>query len=406
MQPPNSVALRHPRYDIGERPFIVIWETTQACDLACVHCRAEAIPSRHRGELTTDEARGLIDQIAGFGPPPPLFVMTGGDPMKRPDLFELVEHAASRRLGVAFSPSATPLLTAAAIAKLKDAGLKALSLSVDGATPAIHDQFRGIAGVFDRTMQAWDAALQAGLKVQINTTVAKRNLFDLPRIAHLVRERGAIIWSVFFLVPVGRATTMEQISPDQCEDVMHFLYDVGTGIHVKTTEGPHFRRIVLQRTVLDRHGIALEDVLPIGDTYHELREGLGTWAEGSHARRPPMDVNAGRGFVFVSHVGAVYPSGFLPLAAGNIRVTRLAEIYRNSLLFKRLRDPAMLRGRCRTCEFASVCGGSRSRAFGATGDSLAGDPLCGYVPGSSPFQGEIAELLHGTAEPAAAAVST
>ena len=379
---------------MGQRPFIVIWEMTRACDLACQHCRAEAQPLPNPLELNTREARSLIDEIASFGAPPPLFVMTGGDPMKRPDLTELVAYAASRHLPVAFSPSATPLLTRGVITELKAAGLKALSLSVDGSGPEIHDAFRGIDGVFERTMAAWETARELGIKVQINTTVSRLNLFDLPRMAHIVRARGAMVWSGFMLVPVGRGAALEQLSADECEDVMNFLYDVGNAIPTKTTEGHHFRRVVLERTILERRGIAPEGTLRLGPTYRRLRAALEPWPAQGRERRSPMDINAGRGFVFVSHVGTVHPSGFMPIPAGNVRVQTLTEIYRQSPLFNDLRDPARLTGRCGVCEFAVVCGGSRSRAFASSGDALGDDPLCAYTPGTFSYQADIAPLFN------------
>jgi radical SAM protein len=367
---------------------------TRACDLACKHCRAEAQPLRNPLELNTGEARSLIDEIASFGAPPPLFVMTGGDPLKRPDLIELVAYAASRHLPVAFSPSATPLLTRGVITELKAAGLKALSLSVDGSCPEIHDAFRGIDGVFERTMAAWETARELGIKVQINTTVSRLNLFDLPRMAHIVRERGAMVWSGFMLVPVGRGAALEQLSADECEDVMNFLYDVGNAIPTKTTEGHHFRRVVLERTILERRGIAPESTIRLGPTYRILRAALEPWPSQGHGRRSPMDINAGRGFLFVSHVGTVHPSGFMPIPAGNVRVQTLTEIYRQSPLFNDLRDTARLTGRCGVCEFAVVCGGSRSRAFATSGDPLDDDPLYAYTPGTFSYQADIAPLLN------------
>lgn len=385
-------AVRHPAIDVFRRPFMVIWEVTRACDLACRHCRAEACPLPHRDELTTAEAQALIDEVAGFGSPPPLFILTGGDPLKRPDLLHLIERAAARRLPVAFSPSATPLLTSQAIADVKAAGAVAMSLSLDGDTPATHDAFRGVAGVFERTLDAWDAALRYGVKVQINTTVTGVNVMALPGIARLVRERGAMSWSVFFLVRVGRGQGLPQITPAECEDVLHFLYDVGEGMPVKTTEGHHYKRVVLQRTVLERRGLGPESALTFGPLYHALRTMLGPWPAGTGRRRTPMDVNAGRGFVFVSHTGSVHASGFLPLPAGNVRRRPLGEIYRDSPLLRALRNPASWNGRCARCEFREVCGGSRSRAYAATGDPTGDDPLCAYEPGSFPFAADLASL--------------
>ena len=392
-QPFHFPAVRHPKFDVSARPFIVIWEVTRACDLACAHCRAEAMPQRSLAELTTDEGRTLIDQIVAFGQPSPLLVLTGGDPMKRPDLVELVAYASSHHVPVAFSPSATPLLTPDVLRELRAAGLKAISLSVDGASDSVHDAFRGIDGVFARTMAAWDAALELGLKVQVNTTVAKLNLWNLPAIAHILRQRRAMTWSVFFLVPVGRGTQLEQITPQECEDVMNFVYDAGLAIAAKTTEGHHFKRVVLERIVLTRLGLDPAQTLGLGPTYRELRARLGWACSGELARRTPMDVNAGRGFVFVSHVGTVHPSGFLTASAGNVRIKSLNEIYRASRLLNNLRDASLLGGRCGQCEFVSVCGGSRSRAFATTGDALAEDPLCAYQPHSFPFQKELAQLM-------------
>jgi radical SAM protein len=399
-------AIRRPSFDLGQRPFIVIWEITRACDLACAHCRASAMPARNPGELTPEESRSLIDQIAAFGPPAPLFVMTGGDPVKRPDLLDLVSYASSRGLPVSLSPSATPLLTPALVRELRSAGLVALSLSVDGSSSEIHDAFRGIGGVFARTLAAWEAARECGLKVQVNSTVARLNMLDLPRIARLVFDKGAMTWSVFFLVPVGRGIGLRQLSPEQCEDVMNFLYDAGKVLRVKTTEGHHYKRVVLQRMALERRGVPHEEVLKLGPTYRALVEGLQPWPAGPGERRTPIEINAGRGFVFISHLGTVHPSGFLTAEAGNVRKAPLAELYRKSRMFTELRDLTKLQGRCGVCEFARVCGGSRSRAHAMTGNHLAEDPLCAYVPGSFPFPGDIEELVgRRRAEPVGAAMA-
>jgi len=394
----RSKKIRHPTYDIGTRPFIVIWEVTRACDLACAHCRAAAMQRPDPAELSTAEALKLIDQVAAFGPPSPLFVLTGGDPLKRADLTDLVSYAAQRHLPVAFSPSVTPLLTPESIRRLRDAGLKAMSLSVDGACPEVHDSFRGFSGTFDRTMKIWETARNCDLKVQINTTVTRLNLSDLPGIAHAVKRLGALTWSVFFLVQLGRGTNLAQLTPAECEDVMHFLYDVGTVVPVKTTEGHHFKRVFTQRSILDRHGLSPDEFLTLGPTYRALRAALEPWPQGnSGGRRAPMDVNAGKGFVFISHTGDVAPSGFYPVAAGNIRSQALGELYRDSDLFRQLRDPARLGGRCGRCEYNSVCGGSRSRAFNVTGNGLEEDPLCAYQPGSFPFPQEASAMIASTA---------
>lgn len=396
----RTVELRHQHSDANERPFLVIWESTQACPLACQHCRASARPDRNPGELSTDEADELMRQVASFGSPPPLFIITGGDPFQRPDLIELVRRGTAHGLPVAVSPSGTPTLTRESLGQLHDAGARAISLSIDGSTAAIHDAFRRVDGVFDLTVNGWNAAREIGLRVQINSTIGRHNLHDLPNIAALVRDHGAMTWSGFLLVPTGRGTGLGGLTPAEVEDVLNWLYDVGAALPTKTTEAHHFRRVVLQRQILADRGVDPVRALGLGDLYRELGEttaDLGLLAGEARTRRPPMDINAGRGFVFVSHLGTVHPSGFLPVGAGNVRDTPLPEIYRTSELFTGLRDTSRLGGRCGACEFVKVCGGSRSRAFGLTGDPFAEEPWCGYVPGSFPYQRAIAALLGATA---------
>ncbi|MEU6991772.1 TIGR04053 family radical SAM/SPASM domain-containing protein [Streptomyces sp. NPDC046465] len=385
--------VRRPRHDVGERPFIVIWEATRACPLACLHCRAEARPARDPRELDGADARRLMDQIAAFGRPGPLFVITGGDPFQRADLTDLVSYGTALGLRVAVSPSGTPTLDRANLTAVRDAGAVALSLSVDGSTAERHDAFRGVDGVFEWTLEGWRTARELGLKVQINTTVTRESLTDLADIAALVRREGAMLWSGFVLVPTGRGEQLAALTPDEVEDVLHFLYDTGAVLATKTTEGHHFRRVALQRTILERHG----ETPGTGPLYARLtaraRE-LGLYeGERRAVRRPPMDVGSGRGFVFVSHTGEVRPSGFLPLSAGNVKHHPLVDIYRGSALFTTLREPSLLGGACGRCEFNTVCGGSRSRAYGATGRVLAADPWCAYEPGSFPYQDELRELL-------------
>lgn len=391
-------AIRLQRHDAGERPFIVIWESTRACPLACLHCRAEAVPDRDPRELDTAAAKDLLDQVAAFGQPAPLFVITGGDPFQRPDLTDLIAYG--RRIGVrvAVSPSGTPTLTEERLRAVHAAGASGLSLSLDGSTAEIHDTFRGVPGVFRWTLDAWDTARALGMKVQINTTVARHNLHDLPDIVRLVAEHGAMLWSAFFLVPTGRGRSLGALTPAEVEDVLNFVHDVGLTVPAKTTEAHHFRRVVLQRRILADAGDDHVAVLGLGPLYRELRERaaeLGLDMRVRRVRRPPLDVNAGRGFAFVSHTGTVHPSGFLPLSAGSVRESPLTSIYRTSPLFTGLRAPGMLQGRCGACEFRRVCGGSRSRAYGVTGDPFAEEPWCGYQPGSFPYRRELAGLLAG-----------
>ncbi len=360
----------------GAQPFIVIWEVTRACQLACVHCRAEAIPHRDPLELSTAEGRALLDDLAALETPRPMVVLTGGDPLERPDLAALVAYGTGLGLRVAVSPSVTPRLTRDAIAELHGAGAKALSLSLDGSTPASHDGFRRVDGVFDATMRAIEDVRSVGLRLQINTTVTADNVWELPDILRLVLAARAGVWSVFFLVPTGRATTLRPLTGAEEEDVLHWLYDVSGLVAIKTTEAPHYRRVVIQRSserTDPRRGA-------LGRHLHEAVFDLTDDRPPQRPRRRPINVNAGNGFVFVDHHGDVYPSGFLPESVGSVRQASIVDIYRDAPLLRALRDPEALGGKCGVCEFREVCGGSRSRAFAATGDALAEDPSCVFRP--------------------------
>jgi radical SAM protein len=375
-------AVRSLHHDASERPFIVIWEVTRACQLACTHCRADAIRSRHPLELTTDQGRQLLDDIASFGSPRPLVVLTGGDPFERPDLPELVAHGTRVGLSMALSPSVTDRLTRPVLVELRDAGAKTVSLSLDGATAQTHDSFRGVDGVFDATLDAARTVRDVGLRLQINTTVTRGNVLELPRMLASVLDLGASLWSVFFLVPTGRGKLLEPLTAAQEEDVLHWLHDVSSLVAIKTTEAAHYRRIAIQRAgvhTLD----SLDDQFPVGPLRARLRQdtdALLTGDEPARSPRPPIDVNSGRGFAFIDHVGMVYPSGFLPIAVGSVRDQPFPEIYRDSELLVGLRDPDGFGGRCGQCEFRNVCGGSRSHAYAVTGDPLAEDPSCSYQP--------------------------
>ncbi|CQR48630.1 MULTISPECIES: TIGR04053 family radical SAM/SPASM domain-containing protein [Haloferax] len=343
--------------DTSRRPFVLVWEVTQACDLACDHCRADATPARHPDELTTAEGKRLLDQAREFGPGQ-LVVLSGGDPLARPDLVDLVEYGTDLGLRMTLTPSGTSSLTPETVADLADAGVRRMALSLDGATAASHDVFRGEDGSFEQTVAAARAARDAGLPLQINTTVCAETVDELPALCDLVADLGAVLWSVFFLVPVGRGRVLDPISPERAERVMEWLTEVSeeAPFGVKTTEAPHYRRVAIQRR---------RDASDAPPT-----DGIG--------RR--LGITAGDGFAFVSHTGELFPSGFLPASAGPVRDGGLVERYRESDLFRSLRDPDALRGKCGACEFRHVCGGSRSRAYAHTGDPLASDPLCGYVP--------------------------
>ncbi len=380
----RPIRLMH--HDTAVQPFIVIWEVTRACQLVCTHCRADAIHSRNPLELSTDEGRRLLDDLASFGKPRPLVVLTGGDPFERPDLVELVAHGTSLGLSMALSPSVTARLTRPILVELHNAGAKAVSLSLDGATAGTHDSFRGVDGVFDATMDAAHMVREVGYRLQINTTVTRSTVRELPGILKTVLELGASLWSVFFLVPTGRGKLLEPLTAAEEEEVLHWLHDVSALVAIKTTEAPHYRRIAIQRSGVD----ALDEMFPVGPLRTRLRhdtDGLLTGYEQRRRQpRAPIDVNSGRGFAFIDHVGMVYPSGFLPATVGSVRDQPFPEIYREARLLQELRSPDALGGRCGNCEFRSICGGSRSHAYAVTGDPLAEDPSCLYQPdpGRSP----------------------
>jgi radical SAM protein len=351
--------------DFNQRPFIAIWEVTQACDLACVHCRASAQPERHPMELSTEEGKRLIDQIAALEVP--VFVLTGGDPIKRPDLFELIAHARKVGVRVSLTPSATPLLTRDVVFRLKEAGLARLAVSMDGASAETHDAFRGLSGSFARTLDAVRWANEAGLPVQINTTFSRRNIGEIDAIVSLMEQLKITLWSVFFLVPTGRGKLNDLLSADEFEEVFAKIHQLSkkAGFDIKTTEAQHYRRYALQQKVADRKaGI-------VNDAPARVEDAIG---------RAPRGLNDGKGFAFISHTGEVFPSGFLPHSAGSIRKQPLAEIYRNSPVFRDLRDTSKLEGKCGACEFKEICGGSRARAYALTGNAHAEEPCCSYIP--------------------------
>jgi len=355
--------------NFDERPFIAIWEVTQACDLACVHCRASAQPERHPLELTTEEGKQLIDQIAALEVP--VFVLTGGDPIKRPDLFELIAHARQRGVRVSLTPSATPLLTRDIVVRLKEAGLARLAVSLDGACAETHDAFRGLSGSYARTLEAIRWAGEIGLPVQINTTFSRRNIGEIGSIVALMESLKIALWSVFFLVPTGRGKLDQLLDADEFEEVFARLYRLSktASFDIKTTEAQHYRRYVLQQRTAERK--AGGQNAPANGNREITPDAIG---------RAPRGLNDGKGFLFVSHTGDVYPSGFLPFSAGSVRQDDLATIYRNSPLFRDLRDTGMLEGKCGACEFKQICGGSRARAYALTGDPFAEEPCCAYVP--------------------------
>ncbi|EQD53166.1 radical SAM domain-containing protein [mine drainage metagenome] len=362
--------------------MLVFWETTRACGLSCLHCRASAIPDPLPGELTPDEGLRLIDQVAEFGSPPPLIVFTGGDPLRRPDLPELLSRARARGITTAVSPAVTELLTDSALRRLIDVGVTSLSLSLDGASAATHDGIRRVHGTYARTVSVVRSALDLGLKLQINTAVLRPNVNELARIFHDLRAWGVPTWEVFFLVQVGRATEELDLRPEEYESVTNFLYDASRyGVVVRTVEAPFVRRVLRLREISPYWDAPLYQSLAAELIEHDgPPTGLSTLR-----RRGTLD---GDGIVFVAHDGTVQPGGLLPVRLGNVRTDSIVELYRGSELLRRIRTRDFS-GPCGTsCPDRPACGGSRARAHARRSDPLASDPAClfieGGLPGSAP----------------------
>ncbi|MFT4175865.1 MAG: radical SAM protein [Luteolibacter sp.] len=338
----------------AHRPFLVFWELTRACALSCQHCRAVAQHQRHPEELSTSEAFTVVDQLAELAPP--MLILTGGDPLMRRDVLAIAERASQAGMRVGLSPAATARLINYDFPAIRKAGIERISLSLDGATRQSHDAFRGISGTFDRTIEAIGLARAANLSLQINTTITAGNIHEFDLFKELMLSVCPEMWSVFILVPTGRAGAKDIPPPDKLERIFEQMADL-TGkvpFSIKTTEGHHFRRVLLQRGKIGPGG----------------RPGM----------RTPMGIRDGRGIMFISHTGDICPSGFLPLVCGNIRRDHPANVYRNHPLFVSLRDSDALGGKCGHCEFRYHCGGSRARAYGLTGDPFASDPSCPYQP--------------------------
>lgn len=370
--------------DFNRSPFVVIWEMTRACDLSCVHCRAAAQSRRSQFELTTDEGFRLIDDIARLEPR--VFVITGGDPLKRADLYDTIAYAKQAGLNPSVTPSATPLLTPEAIAKMKAHGVARLAISLDHYTRQDHDEFRRVRGSFDLTMRAIQAACDNDIPVQINSTVTKRTAADMPKLAELLSKfPNVVMWSVFFLVPTGRAKTADMIEAEEVESLFGDLYAISKRVpfDVRTTEAMHYRRFVMQR-MMAAQGKCTDDLVNpetgLIDASTLFMGRLGVQHQSGAVTRAPKGVNEAKGFVFVSHIGDVFPSGFLPLKAGNVKKESIVDLYRDSPLFRDLRNTNNLKGKCGACEFRELCGGSRSRAWSVTGDVFASDPICTYQP--------------------------
>ncbi len=362
----NNERMLHADFDLA--PFTIAWEVTRACAYACVHCRADAQHRRERRELSTAEAKALIERLAAFGNNP-ILIFTGGDPMMRPDLFALIEYAAARGLRCSLTPTATALPTRERLVRARAAGIRRVALSLDAPRPEVHDAFRQVPGSWQRTMDILHRAQDIGLSVQVNTTVAKHNVDILHEMVPFIQEVGAVQWSVFFLVPTGRAMAAQMISAAQHEQMFNWLYDLSQSapFDIKATAAPMYRRVAIERKRAENTGAPVT-----------FQSAGFQYADGLH--RPTKGVNDGNGFLFISHIGEIQPSGFLPITAGNVRTDDVVDVYRNAPIFKDLRNPAKLKGRCGLCEYRHVCGGQRGRAYGMTGDYLESDPACIYEP--------------------------
>lgn len=353
--------------DYARTPLNVYWETTQACALACRHCRAEAQPEPAPGELTFEEGVAFLRQIVEFGEPLPQLILTGGDPLARKDLFDLIDEARRLGIGVSITPAATPLLTRDVLARLKEHSVEGLGLSLDGSTAARHDAIRGVDGTFDRTIQAMRWAQELEMPLQVNTLASAETAGDVPAIYELLKPLGVARWSLFFLISVGRGKVLQPLSPQASEELMGWVYETSrvAPFIVATTEAPSYRRVALER--MRAQGMTGDEIKRSG-----VARGFG--------------IRDGHGIVFVSNTGDICPAGFLPLVAGNVRQDRVVEIYRNAPLFQSLHNSSKFEGRCGFCEYGALCGGSRARAYAATGEPLETDPLCEYQPHSRPVK--------------------
>jgi AdoMet-dependent heme synthase len=342
--------------------MLVYWEMTQACGLACKHCRAEAMPKANPLELNTGQSKKFLNQLVDFGDPLPHLILTGGDPLSRKDIYPLIDYANRLGLEVSITPSATPELTNDAITKLRDHGIQSMGLSLDGSCAEKHDAIRAVPGTFERTMEAARHCGRLGLPIQVNTLVAEETADDLPAIYQLLRTRFPVMrWSLFFLISVGRGKALNEVLPEVGEDIMRWVFDLSprAPFMIKTTEAPSYRRI------------AIEKMRMVGMATPEMK---------ATSVYQGFQIRDGHGIVFVSNLGEIYPSGFLPLRCGNVRNESLVEVYRNSETFRGLHNPDLFHGKCGDCEYSHICGGSRARAFAYTGDVLGSDPFCPHEP--------------------------
>ena len=339
---------------------LIAWEVTRSCNLACKHCRAEAHTEPYPGELSTAEAKALIDTFPDVGNP--IIIFTGGDPMMRPDVYELIAYATAKGLRCVMSPNGT-LISEETAAQIQTAGVQRCSISLDGPTAETHDLFRGVPGAFDASLRGIEYLKQAGVEFQINTTVTRNNLKDFKKIFDLCERIGAAAWHIFLLVPMGRASGLadQVITAEEYEEVLHWFYDFRktTKMQLKATCAPHYYRIMRQR--------ARAEGVPVTPASF----GMDAMTRGCLG---------GTGFCFISHVGQVQPCGYLTLDCGNVRETPFPTLWRTAKPFQQFRTKSEYKGKCGVCEFHTVCGGCRARAWSMDGDYMGEEPLCTYQP--------------------------
>ena len=357
MNHPSSVAQSNGKFT----PRLVFWETTAACNLKCIHCRASATDFRSPDDLTNAESLALLDSIAAFANP--VVVLSGGEPLVRPDIYDLASHGTALGLRMVLATNGT-LVTREIASNLKNCGIQRVSVSIDGANAASHDGFRRLSGAFDSALQGIENFKSVGMPFQINTTVARHNFEEIPRILDLAIGLGAVALHLFLLVPTGCGKEIaddEMITPAQYEEVLNWYYDKSkeVSINLKATCAPHYFRIMRQRAA---------------------KEGIKITSETHGFEAMTKGCLAGSAVCFVSHTGEVYPCGYLPVSAGNVRNTPFSEIWEHAEVFKKLRDESILEGKCGPCEFKGVCGGCRARAYAETGNYLTEEPYCAYTP--------------------------
>ena len=373
--------------DFSVNPLMFYYEVTQACDLVCKHCRASAQETAAPDELPTETALALLEDVARF-PRKPTICFTGGDPLKRADLFDLIRHATELRIGSALTPSATPLATFDAFKKAKEAGVSAIGISIDGPNPEVHDAFRGFDGSFNKALDMLQYARDLELPVQVNTSITRRNAALVDEIADMLEDKGIMMWSVFFLVPVGRGVEEIRITPPEYREVFAKLYrhSQTKPYSVRTTEAPHYRRFVMEQggspTAAPKNrpsfpNSAFAAAMKTQPTENKDADKPAIGHGHGHGRAP-LGVTDGRGIMFVGHNGEIFPAGFLPVVCGRFPNDSVVDVYQNHPTFKALQNPDNYHGRCGKCSFRHSCGGSRSRAYALTGDFLAEEPDCDF----------------------------